>query len=71
MKSWSSSTSLQCEFLSRACSQLIGSEDKRHGLKELAALDLVIEGQKKGISVSASHATRIPANNSTTILCDT
>lgn len=25
-------------------------EDKRHGLKELAALDLVIEGQKKGIS---------------------
>jgi len=30
----------------------MGSEDKRHGLKELAALDLVIDGQKKGISVS-------------------
>jgi hypothetical protein len=30
---------------------LTSSEDARHGLKELAALDLVIEGQKKGISV--------------------
>jgi hypothetical protein len=52
MKSWSSSTSLRCKLSSPLERPLIGSEDKRHGLKELAALDLVIEGQKKGISVS-------------------
>jgi hypothetical protein len=58
-------------FSTRPCSRLIGSEDKRHGLKELAALDLVIEGQKKGISVSESRPKRFLANDSTTILCDT
>ena len=52
MKSWSSSISLLCKSASPLEWPLIGSEDKRHGLKELAALDLVIEGQKKGISVS-------------------
>lgn len=32
----------------------VGSEDARHGLKEVAALDIVLEGeQKKGISVSS------------------
>jgi hypothetical protein len=52
MKSWSSSISLLCKSAFPLARPLIGSEDKRHGLKELAALDLVIEGQKKGISVS-------------------
>lgn len=36
------------------------SEDARHGLKEVAALDIVVEGeQKKGISVSASSSTEL------------
>jgi hypothetical protein len=46
------------------------SEDKRHGLKELAALDLVIEGQKKGISVSMFLRKMGSAHGSITTLCD-
>lgn len=32
--------------------RLIDSDDVRHGLKEVAALELVKDGHKKGISVS-------------------
>lgn len=33
--------------------RLTSSDDQRHGLKELASLDLVTEGGKRGIDVSA------------------
>lgn len=49
---------------------LIDREDAKHGLKEVAALDLVVNGEvKKGISVSATQD--ISDMYSTITLCDT
>jgi hypothetical protein len=36
------------------------SDDKKHGLKELASLDLVTEGGQRGIDVSTARERLLP-----------